>query len=136
MKTPIIDLIVSLKYKCMLNEEQIREKTPLSPSEYHGILSISEDEQLSCNEFSGRMGLSPSRGSRVIEKLTKDGFITGKSVQGDRRRTALSLTPKGMNIRNSIQDMKNECENRIAHNLDPDAKEAVRNGLEKLISIL
>ena len=74
-KVRIIDLVIALKHSCLVKEDSIREEFSLSPAEYRGILSINQGEAVKGIELSEKMGLSVSRGSRVIEKLTKKGYL-------------------------------------------------------------
>ena len=102
MSEPIMDLIFLLKSKCYITDDQIRSKTPLSPSEYRGLTSISTNEDLSVAEFSARMGLSASRGSRVIEKMIQNGYLKRQSTNGDRRTVLISIASRGRTLKEQI----------------------------------
>ena len=87
-------------------------------------------------EFSHRMGLSQSRGSRVISRMLKSGYIKLETVQGDRRAVAASLTSKGISMRKRLEDRMGECEKRINSQLDAQTSQEIRNTLEKLITVM
>ena len=131
-----MDLVVSLKGKCLITDDQIRSSTPLSPSEYRGIVNMSEGEELSATEFSKRMGLSLSRGSRVIEKMIQNGYLKRYSPQSNRRATMISLAQKGTVLQGKIFKMKMSCEHKIKNKLTQNEFDQVKGSLRKLIDIL
>ena len=129
MTNRIVDCIINLKNKCASKEEEIRKEYSLSPAEYNGLLSINNNESLKCNQLSKKMDLSVSRGSRVIEKLMKNGYLKQESSKTDRRISIISLTPKGCNAKKKIEKVLNECEAKIL-------KELTKKEVEQTISIL
>jgi len=66
MEEKLIDLIIELKKGCMEDEKQIRTLCNVSLAEYKAILEIKTTEIITCNVLSEKMGLSISRGSRII----------------------------------------------------------------------
>jgi DNA-binding MarR family transcriptional regulator len=134
--TNIIDLVISLKSKCLITDDQIRSKTPLSPSEYHCIMGIGENEKLSATEFSERVGLSVSRGSRVIEKMIQNGYLSRFYPDEDRRGTIVSLSPKGIELQKDVIDIKNTCENKIRSRLTGSQLIEIESAIKKLIEVL
>ena len=132
----IIDLIVALKHKCSIREEDIQKEFNLSQAEYHGVVVMEPDEKVSCGEFSGRLALSPSRGSRIIGKMMEKGFINYDSIPGDRRAHSISLTPKGKRVKNKVEQKKDECEKTIrTHYTEKQAGE-LKNVLTGLLEAL
>lgn len=117
MPDRIVDLIMSLKSKCLQKEESIRSEFGLSPAEYRGILAMSPDKPCNCNTLSRTMGLSVSRSSRVIEKLIKNKYLNHDKLESDRRNMVLTLAPKGIRVRKKIESMLEECESTIQSRL-------------------
>ena len=109
-KVRIIDLVIALKHSCLVKEDSIREEFSLSPAEYRGILSINQGEAVKGIELSEKMGLSVSRGSRVIEKLTKKGYLKRTGNSNDRRCLTIALADKGLKVKNKIDKMLDQCE--------------------------
>ncbi|MGE5429858.1 MAG: MarR family winged helix-turn-helix transcriptional regulator [Syntrophomonadaceae bacterium] len=134
--TKVIDLIFEIKNKCILNEEEIMGAYRLSPAEYRGLLAISQGETVTCRELSEKMGLSPSRGSRVIFKLIKNGYIKQWASAEDRRCLFVSLDEKGIGVRHRIEQARLECEAQIKSRLSAEEMEFVVNSLNKLIMVL
>ncbi len=117
MNDRIIDLILAMKSKCLEKEESIRQEFGLSPAEYRGITAMSSDEPCNCNRLSQKMGLSVSRGSRVIEKLVRNKYVVCEVAQSDKRNMILKLAPKGARIKKKIDSMLNDCEQVIESKL-------------------
>jgi DNA-binding MarR family transcriptional regulator len=117
MPDRIVDLIISLKSRCLEKEESIRLEFGLSPAEYRGILAMTPNEPCNCNALAVNMGLSVSRGSRVVEKLIKNKYLLQEVSKADRRNIILRLAPKGVKVRSKIEAVLNECETTIESRL-------------------
>ena len=136
MTERIIDLIVKLKKKCALKEEDIQQEYDLSQTEYRGVVIINSGEKLTCSEFSQRMGLSPSRGSRIIEKMFEKGLINYENVPGDRRAHCVSLTAKGRKVKRKVELKKDECEQAIREHYTEQQVGELRETLAMLLKAL
>ena len=122
MPDRIIDLILGIKGKCLDKEESIRQEFKLSPAEYRGILAMTPGQPCNCNALSKNMGLSVSRGSRVVEKLIKHKYLAQEISKADRRNVILKLAPKGTRVRKKIEVVLNECEQTIQKTLSVSEK--------------
>ena len=132
----IIDLIVALKHKCSIREEDIQKEYDLSQAEYHGVVVVESDEKLTCSEFSERLELSPSRGSRIIGKMMEKGFINYDSIPGDRRAHSISLTPKGKRVKAKVEQKKDECEKTIREHYSDKKADELKITLTRLLEAL
>ena len=84
MSESIIDAILKLKQKCRI-EEEIGNVHGLTPRQISCILALGDGETMSASELSFRLGLSPSRGSRVIGGLHKKGYLDLVHDEADKR---------------------------------------------------
>ncbi|KXB07255.1 hypothetical protein AKJ51_01800 [candidate division MSBL1 archaeon SCGC-AAA382A20] len=132
----VIDLIIELKRKCQLKEEDIRKEIDVMESAYNTFLALEPGNELSSKEFAEKLDLSPSRGTRVIEKLVKDGSLERKRSEEDRRRVSVSLTEKGIEEKKKIESLKNECEERIISNFSENEIKKIRGILKDLVEVL
>ena len=135
-KVRIIDLVIALKHSCLVKEDSIREEFSLSPAEYRGILSINQGEAVKGIELSEKMGLSISRGSRVIEKLTKKGYLKRTGNSNDRRCLTIALADKGLKVKNKIDKMLDQCEQEFESRIPKSEIKSFINSLDKLTAIL
>ena len=136
MKNSVINLIFGLKFSCMAKEEKIIKELGLSPAEYRGILSIVPGSEISCNILSRKMGLSVSRGSRVIDKLINNGYLKEFRSKSDQRVTNLELTLKGIKTQRKIHNLLEDCEQTILKNMTEHELEAFTTSLTKISDIL
>ena len=135
MNKSIIDLIIELKKGCMEDEEQIRTICNISLAEYKGIMGIDIEERMTCNALAKKMGLSPSRGSRIIDNLVRKGYLLRMVNPADRRSFVVSLSFKGAKIRKQIKQERNNCEKRIIKSFSEKEVELIKEGLELITKI-
>jgi len=136
MRKKIIDLIFELKSGCFSKEESIRKKLKLSPAEFRGILVLTPKTIISCNLLSKKMGLSISRGSRVVEKMLKNGYLKEVKKKGDKRFLNVTLASKGEKIRLKISEMLEDCEKIIEKKITGKEIETLIGSLYKITNIL
>ena len=130
MEKNLVDLIIELKKGCMEDEEQIRTLCKISLAEYKGIMEIEAAERVTCNVLSKKMGLSISRGSRIIDSLVKRGYLLRMENPEDRRSFVISLSSEGAKIRKQIEQERNNCEYRIRKNLSAREVKLIKEALE------
>lgn len=132
----LFDLIYQLRYCCTDQDEQIRATTELSPAEYRGLNSIEANSTMSASQFAKQTNLSPSRSSRVIEKMEKAGYIATEQSQEDRRSIVIRLTNLGVEMKESIALQTQKCHKKIDDNLNASERIALAEGIQKLLTCL
>lgn len=135
MEKNLVDLIIELKKGCMEDEEQIRTLCNVSLAEYKAVMEIDTTERITCNVLSRKMGLSPSRGSRIIDGLVRKKYLIRMTNSEDRRSFVLSLSSKGTKIKEQIERERNNCEKRIREKLSTEELELIKEGLKLVIKI-
>lgn len=128
----IIDILIEIQHKCRAREDEIRKELGLSLAEYKALLCIKIGENINCQEFSKRMDLSLSRGSRVIEKLFQLGFINRIDCAADRRSKNIILTQSGSVISKKIHNSRQKCEQKLAAAYSGDEYNALKDELKLL----
>ena len=136
MEKRLFEMIMQIRKNCLRTEEKIRKNLCLTPGEFNGLLSIEPGEKISGTIFSQRMVLSPSRGSRVIGKLSKNGYIAMNIVPHNRRSVEASLTPKGIAMQKQLETSMGECEGKITSKLAPEQTEEIKRSLKLLIDVM
>ena len=136
MNRCLFELILAVKRKCQCNEEQIQERLGLSAAEFHGLMALEPGQTVLAGQFAERMGLSPSRGSRVLNKLVGDGLVRAELGSKDRRSISVSLTGQGVAMKGQITEHMRACESRICSVLDQADVQQVRGALELLVAAL
>ena len=135
MEKKLIDLIIELKKDCLVDEEQIRTLCNVSLAEYKVVMEIKATERVTCNVLSKKMGLSPSRGSRIIDGLVRKKLLLRTTNPEDRRSFVLSLSSKGVKIKDDIKRERNNCEKRIRGKLSAKEFDLIKEGLELVTKI-
>lgn len=136
MSRRLFELILAIKRKCQCNEEQIQEQLGLSPAQFHGLIVLDDGSEVPGCEFARRMGLSASRGSRVLNSLVTDGYVRAQVRADDRRTIEIALTGKGKRMKGRIADRMEACESRVCGSLDDSGVRRVREALELLETVL
>jgi len=132
MSRRLFELILAIKRKCRCNEEQIQTELGLSPAEFNGLIVLDSNQEVPGCEFSRRMGLSASRGSRVLNTLVTHGYVRTQLSPDDRRAILISLTGEGERMKEQIADHMKRCEKRICDSLDDLGRVQVTKALELL----
>lgn len=136
MKKSVISLIFDLKFSCFAKEEKIINELKLSPAEYRALLSMVPGSEVPCSILSKKMGLSVSRGSRVIDKLLNNGYLKESQCKTDQRVTNVEITSKGVKIQRKIHNILEDCEHMILKSMSTPELEAFTNSLSKISDIL
>lgn len=132
----LLDLLQAVQDKFSAEEKNIRRDLRLSPAEYKGLNVISPEEEITCREFSRRMGLSISRGSRVIDRLTRNRYLSRSGCIADRRCKNLRLTQTGSAHRNEIDVRRHAYEKRIRTAYSPHAWKTLKTDIRQLLEKL
>ncbi len=132
----MMDLISRLKSKCIENETEIMKESNLSQSEFNGIEKLNPGEVVSSKHFSKKMTLSPSRASRIVERMVKKGFILRNFDSMDRRKCQIGLSRKGLKIKRQIELMRASCEKKIQKMFTRQEIESFSKSIKKTINIL
>lgn len=135
MEKNLVDLLIELKKGCMEDEAQIRTLCKVSLAEYKAVMEINRTERITCNVLAKKMGLSPSRGSRIIDGLVRKKYLIRMTNSQDRRSFVLSLSPEGMKIKEQIEQERNNYESRMREKLSTSELELIKEGLELVIKI-
>ncbi len=132
----LIDLIYSLKTKCLASEHEIMAEFGLSPAEYNGIAAMTPKEKVCGTEVSEKMHLSPSRASRVVDRMVKNGYLIRKEDSKDRRKCTIYLAKKGVEIKKKIEKIRNRCETNIRKQLSEDEINSFAQSVKKITDLI
>lgn len=136
MEKRLVDDIFLLKQRCTFKIEDLSAEAGLSPREMTAIESMTPGERVSGNELSRRMELSPSRGSRIIEQLIRNGCLERETDPHDRRAVLISLSERGGEQKRKIDALKDDCERLLLSRLEGDQLDRVREGMGILLRVM
>ena len=73
-----------------------------------------------------------SRLTKIIDQMVDDGLVTKKTVASDRRKTSISITPKGRHIVTPLLSKAKEHEHNVLCILSDAEKDNLKKLLRKL----
>lgn len=129
----IMGMVYEMKKKCAQIDQRLMDELELSQSELLFFSSLNDCQAISSPGLAKDMGLSPSRVSRVIEKLVVNGYLDRKPDVTDRRAITLCLTEKGKVVREKIDKVKSDCEARLLETVPSEEVEKFRDIISKII---
>ena len=112
------------------------QKYNLTCSEYKALLTIEDKESLPCKVLADKMGLSESRGNRVINRLIKQGYFRCSFDNKDKRVIYVSINKKGKMVKSKIKHMMAECEKEINNKLSESEIKNFINLINKVNKVL
>lgn len=136
MSSSIMSLVLALRGRCDQAVRQIQEETQLSPAECRGLMALETRASWSAADFSGKLGLSVSRGSRVAEKMIRNGYLERSQAPDDRRSQRITLAPAGVALQKRLAAAFQGCERKIKNRLKPEELAQVEAALRKLLEVI
>jgi MarR family transcriptional regulator, organic hydroperoxide resistance regulator len=129
----IMSKIYEMKKKCLQADQRLMDDLRISQSELLFFSALNNCQGISSPELARNMGLSPSRISRVVDKLVVNGFLDRNTDASDRRVIILCLTSKGKSIRTRIEKVRNECESRLLETIPSEELERFNEIFSKIV---
>lgn len=121
------------------NEEDIKkysELMKLSPVEMQIILMTEANRGLLLRDYSSALKISKSTLTSIINRLEKQGFISRKISDRDKRSYGLSLDGKGVSFLETYTSYQSDIGNRIISGLDETEKQQLVALLRKITSYM
>lgn len=136
MAAKTINLLNSIKTKCLKNDERIANNLDLSLSEYNLLLTTGIIETQDCKRLQNEMSLSPSRFSRIVDKMVNNGYLIRTHNPNDRRQIKIELTSKGIMKKNMILKEFYECNKIITEHISEKEQKILNINLANIIEKL
>ena len=119
-----------------LSAQQLKEDSccrGVTLAQCHTILEIEDMVQTTTVELSKRLGLDKSTLSRTIDGLVNIGLLERAPDPGDRRFNLLSLTIKGREVADHINQANDEFFRQVFDGIKSERHDEVINNFEKLV---
>jgi DNA-binding MarR family transcriptional regulator len=133
MEYNIVDTIMMLNEQCCHLNYITGGENNITAKELQVMLSLDPGVSVSSNDLARRNILSPSRMSRIIEKLVSRGFLSRETDEHDRRYSRVSLTPEGLVIYQDTTKFKKQCEAKIKSRMSDNEFAIIQKALRLLI---
>ena len=121
----LANLTFNLLARCQEKEARLAEQNKLLEAELKCLRIMDLEESINNQDVADRMNLSPSRITRIIDGLVKKGYILREIDREDRRNMKISLTEKGVNLTNKINNAFVEIHKEILKEIDNSQHESL-----------
>jgi len=125
-----------LRKCCQQREMSIRRQSGLTEAEVACLTALGPEEGLSVGELSARMGLSKSRGGRVIDRLVRRRLVDRRGHGDDRRVAEVVVTAAGRAVQQRLGECVDACEAALRQRLTRAEQRAAISGLALMITAL
>jgi len=99
----------------------------------HALVEIGRAGTLSLNDLSEKLGLDNTTLSRTVNNLVQEGLANRSLNQKDRRYIVISLTPKGHDFFQNIENNMDEYYQRIMESIPFDKRSQVIESLSIIL---
>lgn len=119
---------------CQEKEARLAGQFRLSPSEFRILRMFKGERSLHIRDLVGRINVSSSRLTRILDGLEKKGFLKRVIDLQDRRSIIVSLTEKGLTISRRLEERFIQIHNEILEDVPEDMQEPMMKSFSKLLS--
>jgi DNA-binding MarR family transcriptional regulator len=128
----LVEVVFALKQNCAALEDLLREELQLGAAEFHCLRTL-EDSNQSCASVAERLGLSPSRTTRVVDALVERGLVT-REPGPDRRTLSVVPTTAGRAAQLRIRRAQQDCDTRLRTVLGDTAYRSAVEAIAKVVA--
>lgn len=132
----LIGLVRTIRDCCQRKEDEMCQQLALTVSQFASLLAMPETGALNVHQFAKAMGLSPSRASRVVESLVREGLLDRQTTANDRRQQHLTLTSAGREKWGKAHMLLMECEQQLLSQLSAQPSRDLEEALKTVIDAL
>ena len=132
----LADLTFSLLASCQEKENRLAEQHGLTQAEFRCLRLFSANENVNNKQIAERMGLSPSRLTRIIDGLVKKDYINREIDNADRRNMRVSLSTKGIQIVELLNKAYVDIHKEILEDIDESQHQPLITAMTNLLSAL
>ncbi len=103
-------------------------------SQSYTLLSLPQEGSLGMNELSEAMGLANSTTTRIVDQLVRKGLARRKTDDVDRRVVKVSLTPKGQELRRTLDQEQQDLFEQAFDKIPDEERPVIVRCLEQITS--
>jgi DNA-binding MarR family transcriptional regulator len=132
----LIGLVRTIRDCCQRKEGEMCRQIDLTASQFTCLLAMPETSALNVHQLGEAIGLSPSRASRVVDSLVREGLLDRQTTANDRRQQHLSLTSRGRAKWHKAHMLLMECEQKLLSQLSAQRSRDLEEALKTVIDAL
>lgn len=130
----LANLTFDLLANCHEKELRVAKAFQLTPAEFRCLRLFDVNEKASNKSLAQRMNLSAGRLSRIIDGLTRKGYLIRREDPIDRRNMEVSLSKKGAAFVNRLNDDYTAIHREILESIDEAKHDDLIDGMTHLLS--
>jgi MarR family transcriptional regulator, organic hydroperoxide resistance regulator len=104
----------------------------LSLPQYQLLESLRDQDELTVGVLAEAAGVAPPTATRMLDCLARDGHVTRRHSEEDRRSVLVSLTPSGRAAVESAHEEVSAWRRRLFESLEPEEREQAAALLNRL----
>jgi MarR family transcriptional regulator, organic hydroperoxide resistance regulator len=108
----------------------------LSLPQYHLLEALQDAAELTVGELADAAGIAPPTATRMLDCLARDGYVTRRQSETDRRAVLVALTPAGVDAFEASHEHVQAFRRRVFEALDPAEREHAAALLRRLSDVL
>lgn len=113
-----------------------QQQTPLTPAQYYLLLALSHEPELGVGEMAAAAGCSSPTATRMLDGLEREGVVAREHSADDRRRTIVSLTPKGKRLLAGQRRRNRQKKERLYDQLSSEERRQTEALLHRLAEVI
>ena len=132
----LADLTFQLLSQCLEKEHRLAEHHGLTQAEFRCLRLFGTTDCLNNKQIAERMGLSPSRLTRIVDGLVKKQYMERAIEPNDRRNMRVTLSHKGVHIVKQLNNDYVNIHKEILNDIDEEQHEPLITAMDHFLSAL
>ena len=132
----LIGLVRTIRDCCQRKEGEMCQQLALTPSQFSCLVAMPETSILNVHQLGVAIGLSPSRTSRIVDSLVREGLLDRQTTANDRRQQHLILTSAGRAKWHKAHMLLMECEQKLLSQLSAQSSRELEEAFKTVINAL
>jgi DNA-binding MarR family transcriptional regulator len=108
----------------------------MSLAQYHLLAPLRDTPDLAVGELAEAAGVAPPTATRMLDCLARDGYVTRRHSETDRRSVLVSLTADGEQALDKAHGIVEAWRRDVYERLEPEEREQAVAALERLTAVL
>ena len=107
---------------------------PVIPGQVAAFIYLTQDAEIRQDELVSKIGVDKAIGTRVVKKLTEEGYVRRRNDPEDRRVSLLSLTDDGAAMKRDIIEVLTSLNKSLLKDFTDEEQETILSLLNRIIA--
>lgn len=132
--------IQQLMYMLVKNYQQCDQmclsQHGITVSQSYTLIAFPQQSEITMNELSETMAVANSTMTRMVDHLVQKELVSRRQDDQDRRVVLASLTPKGRDLRRTLETEKQLLLQEVLRDIPPEQRPNILTALESVVRVL